>query len=806
VRGPGAQRLSRPSRWVSVSAVTGGGSRTQQCDTDCGEADGPTNATPIAQPDVTSRTEQPAGDIAVELLLEAGAVLASSLDVSTTIDQVARLIVPGLADLCVIDLRDDDGSIRKAAAAAADERIARGLEDMRARYPVDPGGEHPVARVIRSGEAELLAEMSSARLRGFAQGAEHAQFMIEHDYRSAVVAPLLARGRTLGALSLLRLGDCEPYGAEELELGGELARRAALAIDNASLFSDLRRVEQRLEAILANLAEAITVEDEHGQTVFANRAAADLLGLATTGELMSASPAAIRGRFLIYDQHGRELDLRDLPGRHVFAGERPDPLLVRHIVRATGEERWLMVRSSPITDAQTGRVLYAANVLENITEVKRAQLAESFMAEASRTLASSMDYAETLQRVARLAVPQIAEWCVVDLIDEHGELQRVAIHHTDPEKLALAERLSRTYRPALDEASGIAEVIRTGQPRIFSEIRPDALAERARDSEHLTLLDAIGATSAVIVPLAAPARTIGAITLISSQSGRRLTDADLGLAVRLGRRCGTAVESARLYTERTRIARILESSLLPESLPEIPGVELAALYRAAGELNDVGGDFYDVFAYDADRWMLVIGDVCGKGPRAAGVTALARHTLRAAATLGQSPTGMLSTLHAALRRQPVGADMCTAALVTLGHLGGRAQLTVALAGHPPPVIVDASGEPRQIGQAGTLLGVLDPIDITEVDAELHPSETLLLYTDGVPEASGPGEQAESALFEACAGAQHLTIPALLERVVDMAAAHSEQRLRDDIALIGVRLSDSGLPAEETRARVATPAC
>jgi serine phosphatase RsbU (regulator of sigma subunit) len=235
-------------------------------------------------------------------------------------------------------------------------------------------------------------------------------------------------------------------------------------------------------------------------------------------------------------------------------------------------------------------------------------------------------------------------------------------------------------------------------------------------------------------------------------------------------------------------------------------VELAALYRAAGELNDVGGDFYDVFAYDSDRWMLVIGDVCGKGPRAAGVTALARHTLRAAATLGQSPTGMLSTLHAALRRQPVGADMCTAALVTLGHLGGRAQLTVALAGHPPPVIIDAGGEPRQIGRAGTLLGVLDPIDITEVDAELHPDETLLLYTDGVPEASGPGEQAESALFEACAGAQHLTIPALLERVVDMAAAHSEQRLRDDIALIGVRLSESGLPAEETRARVATPAC
>jgi PAS domain S-box-containing protein len=565
-------------------------------------------------------------------------------------------------------------------------------------------------------------------------------------------------------------------------------------------------VEQRLEAILANLAEAITVEDERGQTVFANRAAADLLGLATTGELMSAPPQAIKARFLICDEHGRELDLQDMPGRRLFAGERPEPLLVRNIVRATGEERWLVVRSSPITDPQTGRVLYAANVLENITEVKRAQLAESFMAEASRTLASSMDYAETLQRVARLAVPQIAEWCVVDLVNEHGELERVAVHNTNPEKVALAERLNESYRPALDEASGIPEVIRTGQPRIFSEIKPSALAEHVRDSEHLELLGAIGATGVVIVPLAAPAGTIGAITLISSESSRRLTDADLGLAVRLGRRCGTAVESARLYTERTRIAKILESSLLPESLPEIPGVELAALYRAAGELNDVGGDFYDVFAYDSDSWMLVIGDVCGKGPRAAGVTALARHTLRAAAMLGQSPAGMLSTLHAALRRQPMGADMCTAALVTLGHLGGRAQLTVSLAGHPPPVIVDASGEPRQIGRPGTLLGVLDPIDIYEVDAELHADETLLLYTDGVPEAGGPGRQAENALFEACAGAQQLTIAGVLARVVDLAAARSGQRLRDDIALIGVRLSESGRLPEETLARVAAPAC
>jgi GAF domain-containing protein len=201
---------------------------------------------------------------AIDLLVEAGAVLASSLDLTTTMGQVAKLTVPALADLCVIDLRDEDGSIREVAVVAADARTARELEDLRARFQLDPRGAHPVARVIRSGEPALLPSMTSTLLSSFAQGSEHARFMIEHNYNSAVVAPLLARGRTLGALSVLRLGDGEPYTSENLELVCELARRAALAIDNARLYSEVRQVEQRLEAVLVNLAEAITVVDEHG--------------------------------------------------------------------------------------------------------------------------------------------------------------------------------------------------------------------------------------------------------------------------------------------------------------------------------------------------------------------------------------------------------------------------------------------------------------------------------------------------------------------------------------------------------------
>jgi PAS domain S-box-containing protein len=562
---------------------------------------------------------QPRSEVARDLLIEAGAILASSLDPTTTMGQVARLTVPRLADLCVIDLRDEDGTIMDVAVVATEETLARELEELRTRYPLDPAGEHPVARVIRSGQPVLLAEMTDALLRSFAQGSEHARFMVEHGYRSAMVAPMLARGRTLGALSTLRLGDGERYGSEELDLVAELARRAALALDNARLYSDLQRLEQRLEAVLVNIAEAITLVDARGRTVFANQAAADLLGFATPGELTRARPGTIMSRFIVQDEEGRELDLESMPARRLFRGERPEPLLVRNIVRATGEERWLIVRSSPIPDPDTGRIGYVVNVFENITEVKRAQLGERFIA-------------HTLQR-----------------------------------------------------------------------------------------------------------------------------------------------------------------ALLPESLPDVPHAEIEARYCAAGELNEVGGDFYDVFEHGEGSWMLVIGDVCGKGSRAAGVTALARHTLRAASMAGQSSAEMLETLHRALRRQPPGADLCTACLVLLTPAPGRMRLTVTLAGHPPPVLIDPRGDARQVGRPGTLLGVLDPIEVAECEDELRADETLLLYTDGIPEAGHSGEVlGERGLIELCRNAPRLTLAQLLERIEQVALEHAEGSLRDDLALLGVRMRPASL--------------
>ncbi len=724
---------------------------------------------------------------AIALLVETGAMLSSSLDLATTMSRVAQLTIPTLADLCVIDLRDGEGAISELAAASADPELARHLEGLRSQFPLDPGGAHPVARVIRSGEAQLLPEMSRQSLHSFAQGSEHARFMIANGYRSAIVAPLTARGRTLGALSTLRIGGSQPYEHEDFELVCELARRAALAIDNAQLFRDVQSVEQRLEAVLSNLAEAITVVDQAGRTVFANQAALDLLGLRSAEELAHANPGEIMSRFIVLSESGEELDLDAMPARRLFRGEPAPALLVRNIVRATGEERWVMVRASPILDRETGEVMYAANVFEDVTQVKRAQLAEAFMARTSRVLASSLDYGETLRRIARLAADELADWCAVDVLGERGQLERVAVHHNDPEKLALAEQLDRAYRPTLDEPVGVPEVIRTGEAQIFNDITAEALATYARDAEHLRLLRQMGARDVIIVPLAAPARTLGAMTLVSSRDGRRLIDADLGVAVRLGRRAGTAVESARLYTERSRIARVLQRALLPDSLPEMPGFEVAARYRPAGELNEVGGDFYDVLPYQ-DGWMLVIGDVCGKGAEAASVTALARHTLRAAARLGADPTGMLELLHRTLQAQEPEGQMCTVCLVAVGAPGLRARLTIALAGHPRPLIVGPGEKASACGEPGTVLGLVDPIAVSEASIELCQGETLLLYTDGVPEAARSCREAAPLPESLGAHVRGLGLQDMLRAIEAAAVESAKGQPQDDIALLGLRLA------------------
>ena len=284
----------------------------------------------------------------------------------------------------------------------------------------------------------------------------------------------------------------------------------------------------------------------------------------------------------------------------------------------------------------------AINVIEDITTHKRAELAQRFLARSADVLASSLDPDQLLVEIANLAVPELADWCSVEVQTDGGLLERKALAHVNPDVRQRAIDIARRYPPDPDSPQGVYQVVRTGQPELYPDIPDEMIRAAAVDEEHYNEIVAIGMRSAIVVPMTTRGRTLGALTWVNGRSGRRFDEQDVELAQELARRCATAIDNARLYSDRAYIARTLQQSLLPVELPDIPGIETAARFRPTGEGNEVGGDFYDVFETGNRGWTVVMGDVCGKGPDAAAVTALARYTLRAAAMRERLPSRSLA--------------------------------------------------------------------------------------------------------------------------------------------------------------------
>ena len=444
--------------------------------------------------------------------------------------------------------------------------------------------------------------------------------------------------------------------------------------------------------ILDALAEAVTIRDPHDHIVYANRAALDHMGFASLEEMQRRPPHSIIGDYLVHDEHGAEVTMDDIPSVRLMAGQPVEPLLIRTINRGTGIVHWNLLKASGLHDAD-GKLVAAVTIIEDVTREKTAELQDRFLASATETLMSSLDYEETLGHVAWLVVPEIADWCAVDLVDERGIRQRVVVAHRDADKLELAERL-RGYEPQEPSPDqGAERVISTGAAELYAEIEDEMLVQAAVDDEHLRLLRAVGFRSVLLVPLRARGRTLGVMTLVTAESQRKFTEADLEFAQALAGRAGVAVDNARLATDRREIATTLQRSLLPEVVPPIDGWEIATMYRAArgAEEVEVGGDFYD-FIQTPDGWVVLLGDVTGKGVEAASMTSLVRHGARFLGKYEQSPGKILARLNEELRQQP-GMWLCSALCVRL-H---RDRVVISSAGHPAPFVVRADGRIREIG-------------------------------------------------------------------------------------------------------------
>ncbi len=727
-------------------------------------------------------------------LAEASSELDRSLDLRVAADTVLRVAVPRIADWAAVYVKEDDGAIRQVSIQHRDpEKTAAGwtIDD---RHPIQADQPMGVGKVIRTGQHDFMPVVPDELIAAFTDDEEHARLVRELGLRSAIFVPLRAHGQTFGALALATAESGRVFDRGDLELALDLGARASLALANARLYTqaaeareELRRSADEVEAILRGVGSAITVQDTTGSLVFANDAAARMLRMPSADAVLESSPQMIVERFEIRDEDRNPLPLEELPGRKAMAGERPPDRVVFFRDRETGEERWSIVKATPIFD-EDERVSMVVNIFDDITDQKRSELSERLLSEASRLLSGSLDYETTLDNVAHLAVPGFADWCAVELVDDHGATEPVAVAHADPSRIELAERLRRRYPSDPHSPTGVPNVIRTGEAELYAEVTEQMVKEGAQDEEHLAMLLNMGLRSAIVAPLVAGGRTLGAITFVTAESGRRFESTDMHVAVELGRRAGSAVQNARLYAERTHIAKTLQRSLLPPVLPDIPGVEVAARFRPAGEGYDVGGDFYDLFNTGAG-WAVAIGDVCGKGPEAAALTGLARHTLRAAAMQDAAPAKVLSLLSEAIRREHSDSQFCTAAYLRLEPLPEGARLTIASGGHPLPVLLTPDGRVEEVGTPGTLLGAFPNGNLIDQSRELPPGAAVVLYTDGVIEAGNPrgsfGAEGLQALLASCAG---MSANEIAERI-DTAITGLNEHPPDDVAVLVLRIRE-----------------
>ncbi|APE25208.1 MULTISPECIES: PP2C family protein-serine/threonine phosphatase [Streptomyces] len=362
---------------------------------------------------------------------------------------------------------------------------------------------------------------------------------------------------------------------------------------------------------------------------------------------------------------------------------------------------------------------------------ERRQVEDAFLAEASLQMDTSLDVDETLRRIARLAVPAVAEGCLVHLYNGAGVLRPVASAH-------VAAFAQGRLRELAEDDDWLVKLLRESSERRESTL---VGAAELRDSPFGSV-PGIGAVKSLsVTPLRARGRSLGTLTFLHHRAEAPV--ATPRLLGDLASRAALAIDTSTLYEKRRSHVEVLQRHLLPRTLPDVPGLRLSSAYRVADSSLDVGGDFYDAVAV-GDGVALLIGDVCGRGAEAAAVTGLARHTLRTLLQEGTSPGIALTRLNDTLIAE--GAARFVTALIALlsPARDGGWDVEIAVAGHPRPLVRRADGSVTEVDGAGALLGVIPGTDYRSVRVLLEPGASLVMFTDGLTEARG----ADGTFFEA----------------------------------------------------------
>jgi hypothetical protein len=487
--------------------------------------------------------------------------------------------------------------------------------------------------------------------------------------------------------------------------------------------------------VTEQLSDAIIVIDGVGHIVYSNPASAAVLGW---------DPVDLLGRSL----------LEVIPAWRPFTGEpvqlpgrRPDGSEEIVEISVTA---WRRDTAAPDTDlpvaiavvrsvarggGDTGDDRESALLTHLRLELEQTRRSREFLLRASRVLAEARDLQETLERLATMAVPILGDLCLIDMLVEGGSLKRVVARHASPEFQSLADQLRDQFSPDPQGHHPSVQVIRTGTSMWSSDMSANFLQRTTRGDDHLAVVNRLGFTSYMSVPLIASGRVLGSVTLVAAGSGRHFGESDLALAEELAQQVAAVIDRARVYDREREVARTLQGSLLPDRLPELPGITAAARYLPSTEGARVGGDWYDVIPVAPGCVGLVVGDVVGHDLTAVTVMGQLRNALRAYARLDPDPASSLRQLGGFTEQ--FGLERSGTVLFGVLQLPAGT-LTLASAGHPPPLVVPTTGAPWFVDlDPGPLLGVA-PMHYPLHEVLLGPGDLVVFYTDGLVEDRDTG--------------------------------------------------------------------
>jgi PAS domain S-box-containing protein len=355
--------------------------------------------------------------------------------------------------------------------------------------------------------------------------------------RSAIAFPIESERRILGVVEFFFPEVREP-DPDLTNILTAIGRQIGQFIDRRRTLGALRESESRFRLMADGAPVLLWVADPAGFLTYVNRGWLDFTGRTLDQEVGTGWTEGVHP-----DDLAHLLDAR----MHSLATREPYETEYR-LRRHDGTYRWLLDTGSPRLEPGGAFAGYIGSCID-IHDRKQAEQDQLFLSEATRILASSLDYHTTLTSVAQLAVPAVADWCVIHMVDEHQMPRQEALAHIAPEKVAWAQALQSDYPIDMESPTGLPWVLRTAQPLVYPLITDEQLQEAAVDERHLEILRSVGFTSAMIVPIVARERALGAITFVSAEQGRQYGDPELGLAQHLARRAAVAIDNARLYSE-----------------------------------------------------------------------------------------------------------------------------------------------------------------------------------------------------------------------------------------------------------------